>query len=157
IQPSFGVSCRHLIWFLSTVRVLLRRHRWLRLRTHIQLRTHDNPSAFLAWLLTMALAITLTTRVMTNSIKPAAISSDCRCPNASGKFRAISDGIVALAPEVSNDQENPPGDNTMVTAMVSPSARPRASMIEEMMPARAKGKTVILIISQRVAPSPRAA
>ncbi|KFC50413.1 hypothetical protein GY12_19885 [Micrococcus luteus] len=44
-----------------------------------------------------------------------------------------------------------------MTAMVSPSARPRPSMIEETMPARANGNTVILIISQRVAPRPSAA
>src|SRR5699024_9410578 len=157
VQAGFLMClCRHVFWFLPTVWILLRAL-WLRLGTRANLRTHDSPSAFFAWLLTIALAMTLTTKVITNNIRPAAISSDWRWPKASGKFNAISDGMVVLAPDVTSDQEKPPAESTMVTAMVSPSARPKANMIDEMTPARANGKTVILIISQRVAPSPSAA
>src|SRR5205807_892483 len=46
---------------------------------------------------------------------------------------------------------------SMVTAMVSPSARPRPSMIAPMMPARPYGRTADHTASQRVAPSPSAA
>src|SRR5690625_1446939 len=157
LQPVHLILWGHLLWLLLTVGVLVGGNRRCRSGTGGNLGTHDSPSAFFAWLLTMALAMTLTMSVMTNSIRPAAINSAWRCPNASGKFSAISEGIVALVPELISDQENAPGDRTMVTAMVSPSARPRANMIEEMIPARANGKTVILIISQRVAPKPRAA
>src|SRR5699024_1478768 len=108
------------------------------------------------WRLTIQRAIMFTTRVMMKSMRPAAMSSDCRIPNASGKFSAISEGIVWL-PEEMRLRVNTPPDRTRVTAIVSPSARPRPSMTEEMMPARAKGKTVILIISHWVAPSARAA
>ena len=49
------------------------------------------------------------------------------------------------------------GERTMATAMVSPRARPRPSMLAEMMPGRANGSTAIRIISQRVAPRASAA
>ena len=42
---------------------------------------------------------------------------------------------------------------TMVTAMVSPSARPRPRMTAPMMPDRANGRTARQMTSQRVAPS----
>ena len=45
----------------------------------------------------------------------------------------------------------------MATAIVSPSARPRPSMVAETMPERPNGSTAIRIISQRVAPSASAA
>ena len=43
------------------------------------------------------------------------------------------------------------------TAMVSPSARPRPSIVPPMMPPRPKGRTTAVIIPQRVAPSASAA
>ena len=46
---------------------------------------------------------------------------------------------------------------TIVTAIVSPIARPRPSIAAPEMPAREYGSTAILIISQRVAPSASAA
>lgn len=45
-----------------------------------------------------------------------------------------------------------PGESTMATAIVSPSARPRPSMHADTMPGVAKGSTAWRIISQRVAP-----
>jgi|GEM_PF-3941951 len=49
------------------------------------------------------------------------------------------------------------GERIMATAMVSPSARPRPSIAPPMMPGRPNGSTAMRIISQRVAPSARAA
>ncbi len=46
---------------------------------------------------------------------------------------------------------------TMVTAMVSPRARPRPRMMEPTMPMRALRRTPMRIISQRVAPRARTA
>ena len=46
---------------------------------------------------------------------------------------------------------------TMVTAMVSPSARARARNTEPRMPVRAQGTTTFQVASQRVAPSASAA
>ena len=46
---------------------------------------------------------------------------------------------------------------TMVTAMVSPSARARARNTEPIMPVRAAGTTTFQVDSHRVAPSARAA
>ena len=46
---------------------------------------------------------------------------------------------------------------TIVTAIVSPIARPRPSMIAPMTPVRPYGRTARRIISQRVAPSASAA
>ena len=46
---------------------------------------------------------------------------------------------------------------TMVTAIVSPIARPRPSMAAPEIPAREYGSTATRIISQRVAPSASAA
>ncbi len=51
----------------------------------------------------------------------------------------------------------PEAERTIATAIVSPSARPRPSIEAEMMPGRAKGRTAVRIISQRVAPSASAA
>src|SRR5690606_3292059 len=51
----------------------------------------------------------------------------------------------------------PETDSTMATAIVSPSARPRPSIDAPMIADRPNGSTVILIISQCVAPSASAA
>src|SRR5690606_11221809 len=98
----------------------------------------------------------LTARVITNSTRPAAMSSDNRRPAASGEFRAISEGIVWL-PLPIRFQENGPGDRMMATAIVSPSARPSPSIVPPITPGAPKGRTAVRIISHRVAPSARAA
>ena len=46
---------------------------------------------------------------------------------------------------------------TIVTAMVSPSARAKARKMEPMMPVLAKGTTTFQVVSQRVDPSANAA
>jgi len=50
-----------------------------------------------------------------------------------------------------------PTERTMTTAIVSPRARPRPSIEAEMTPERPNGRTAMRTISQRVAPSARAA
>jgi hypothetical protein len=69
-------------------------------------------------------------------------------------FAAMVEGFS----EVSRRKEMMPvADSTMATAIVSPSARPSPSIAAETMPGRPKGSTARRIISQRVAPSARAA
>ena len=50
-----------------------------------------------------------------------------------------------------------PGDRMIATAIVSPNARPRPSMVAPITPGFPKGRTAVRIISHLVAPSARAA
>ena len=95
--------------------------------------------------------------VIKNKTRPSSISAlKYRSPVASVNSLAITDAIVY------------PGANndalicglfpmTMVTAMVSPSARAKARNTEPMMPVRAHGTTTCQVASQRVAPIASAA
>ena len=68
---------------------------------------------------------------------------------------AIRDANVSPPLNSENDQGVPSAslETRKVTAMVSPSARPRASIEAEMTPGRPNGRTAVRIISHRVAPS----
>ena len=60
-------------------------------------------------------------------------------------------------PLTTSEAVRTPGERIMATAMVSPSARPRPSIVAETIPDLPKGSTAMRIISQRVAPSASAA
>ena len=83
-------------------------------------------------------AAKLTTKVITNSTRPLAISALTLSPVASAKvsamFAAIVDGLVE---EIRLKVTTPLAESTIATAIVSPSARPRPSMAAETMPERA--------------------
>ena len=105
----------------------------------------------------IARAVMLTTSVMANNTRPDAISAPCPTSPASPNRLAMFAAMVL-----------PPGPrkskltaytlpSVSASAMVSPSARPRPSMTEAMMPGRPYGKTAVRIISHFVAPSASAA
>src|SRR5690554_5447738 len=107
---------------------------------------------------TMARATKLTTKVITNSASPVAMSTETLSPAASGNWAAMFAAIVWCWPGLSRKNENSrPGDRTIRTAIVSPRARPRPSIAAEITPERPNGRTAVRIISQRVAPSASAA
>ena len=101
-----------------------------------------------------ARAAMLTTSVTANRTRPAAISALTSRPEDSGKssamFAAIVDGFAEL---IRLNVTSPETDSTIATAIVSPSARPRPSIDALIMADRPNGRTVMRIISQRVAPS----
>ena len=69
-------------------------------------------------------------------------------------FAAMVLGFVEVR---SAKVKTPEPDKTSATAIVSPRARPRPSIAEEIIPALPNGRTAILITSQRVAPRAKAA
>ena len=77
----------------------------------------------------MARAAMLTTRVIANSTRPEAISALTATPEDSGKSSAMFAAIVDGLPELIRLNVTPPEtDRMIVTAIVSPSARPRPSI-----------------------------
>src|SRR5947208_2677236 len=99
----------------------------------------------------------LTSSVTTNSSSAISTSADAnRSLGASANWLAIVLATVSDAPS-SDAPIRRPLPITIVTAIVSPSARPRARMHAPMNPDFAAGQTAMRIISQRVAPSPSAA
>ncbi len=75
-------------------------------------------------------------------------------PEDSGKLSAMLAAIVDGLPELIRLKVTPPEtERMMATAIVSPSARPRPSIEALMIAERPNGRTVMRIISQRVAPS----
>src|SRR6185436_15492771 len=108
--------------------------------------------------LTIARAAALTSRVMTKSTRPEAMSAFTASPDDSGNcsamLAAIVDGLFEL---IRLTVTAPDTESTMATAIVSPSARPSPSIAPLTTPERPNGSTAIRIISQRVAPSASAA
>ena len=83
-----------------------------------------------------------------------AISRLIARPLDSGKLRAMLAAIVEGFAWLIRLKLTPPETERMIaTAIVSPSARPRPSIAPEITDERPNGSTVVLIISQRVAPS----
>src|SRR5690606_17409558 len=102
---------------------------------------------------TMARAMKFTAKVMTNRARPVAIRTLTLSPEASGNWAAMFAAIVWCWPGLRRKNEkSSPGEMTMSTAIVSPSARPRPSIAAEITPGRPNGSTAMRIISQRVAP-----
>ena len=99
----------------------------------------------------------LTTSVMRKSTKPAASSAESWAALASPKRPAISAETELLPISVRFGFTSNVGLMMRTTAIVSPSARPRPSMVPPMMPPRPKGSTTEVIIPHLVAPSASAA
>src|SRR5699024_8990795 len=94
-----------------------------------------------------------TAKVSANRISPEAISTFTPMDPASGKWLAILAAIDWCWPGLSRKKLiTYPGERTISTAMVSPSARPRPSIAAEITPDRPNGRTACRIISHRVAP-----
>ena len=102
----------------------------------------------------MKRAAAITAKVMRNSSAPSATSEEVyRSPTASVNSLAIEAEMVV--PGASSEELMRCAlPMTKVTAMVSPSARPRPSMMPPTMPVRAYGTTTCQITSQVVAPRP---
>src|SRR5882757_5706643 len=102
----------------------------------------------------MACANAITVNVMRNSNSPRAIREEVyRSPTASVNSLAIAEDMVV--PGASKEELIRCAlPMTNVTAMVSPSARPRPNMIPPTMPTRECGTTTFQMTSQVVAPSP---
>ena len=96
-------------------------------------------------------------RVITKSTKPAASRAESCDVLASPKRPAISELTVLVPISRIRGLISKAGETIRTTAMVSPSARPRPSMVPPMMPPRPNGRTTEVIIPQRVAPSASAA
>src|SRR6266403_1366997 len=102
---------------------------------------------------TMSRASALTTIVTKNSAKPISIKAErYRSPVAS--VNSLASTLAMVYPGANSDVAiSGRLPITIVTAMVSPSARPKPKMIAPTMPARALRSTPMRIISQRVAPN----
>src|SRR5262245_33206220 len=99
-------------------------------------------------------AAMFTSSVITNSTRPEAISVFTATPDDSGKLSAMSAAIVdGFAWLIRLNVTSPDTERMIATAIVSPRARPRPSMAPLITADLPNGRTVILIISQRVAPS----
>src|SRR5215469_2101310 len=110
--------------------------------------------------LTTLRAAALTANVSTNSTRPAAMNAPvCFGSLNSAALFAIFDANVSppLKIEKVNGAPGEGLDRMSMTAIVSPSARPRPSIEPLMRPGRPYGSTATRIISQRVAPSAHAA
>src|SRR5213078_1776843 len=114
---------------------------------------HTEDSARRSRRSSMKRAAAITEKVMRNSA-PSAISEELyRSPTASVNSLAMEAEMVV--PGASSDEPMRCAlPMTKVTAMVSPSARPRPSMMPPIMPVRAYGTTTCQITSQVVAPRP---
>ena len=99
----------------------------------------------------MILPIKLINAVIRNSIRPMAISEDSLKSSASPNWLAIMDAIE-LPVDVIESGMLLVLPISMVTVIVSPSARPIARIYEEKMPEPATGNITLLITSARVAP-----
>src|SRR6266403_927687 len=106
---------------------------------------------------TMSRASALTTIVTKNSAKPISIKAErYRSPVAS--VNSLASTLAMVYPGANSDLAiSGRLPITIVTAIVSPSARPKPKMIAPTMPARALRSTPMRIISQRVAPNASAA
>src|SRR5271165_232606 len=102
----------------------------------------------------MACAAAITEKVMRNNNSPSAMSEEVyRSPTASVNSLAMAEEIVV--PGASSEELMRCAlPITKVTAMVSPRARPKPSMIPPTIPTRECGTTTFHITSQVVAPSP---
>src|SRR5215213_3903256 len=101
-----------------------------------------------------ARAAMLVTRVIANSTSPVAIRALIARPEDSGKSRAMLAAIVeGFAWLIRLKLTAPETERMIVTAIVSPRARPRPSMAPLITEDLPNGRTVIRIISHRVAPS----
>ena len=94
---------------------------------------------------------------MQNSTKPAVSSAESCAGDASLKLDAISAEIVDVPDSSTYGLISKACEMTSTTEMVSPSARPRASMLPPMMPLLPNGSTTVRTIAQRVAPRASAA
>ena len=93
--------------------------------------------------------------VITNSTRPSSISADVCRPGAASANSLASADVIELPDENSDTSFSMlvlPITN--VTAIVSPSARPRPSMMPPTTPARVYGSTIFQTTSQVVPPSP---
>src|SRR5699024_7142781 len=103
-------------------------------------------------------AMRFTPKVTANRMRPEAISASTPVLPASGRWLAMFAAIDWCWPGWSRKKLIAyPGESTISTAIVSPSARPRPSIAAEMMPERPNGRTAWRIISHRVAPRAREA
>ncbi len=79
-----------------------------------------------------------TAKVTTNSTRPLKIKTLTFSPDASPNCRAMFAAIVeGFVVEIRLKVTTPVADSTMATAIVSPIARPRPSMVAEIIPERA--------------------
>src|SRR3954469_18982685 len=105
-----------------------------------------------------ARAAMLITSVTANSTRPAAIRALTSTPEDSGKSSAMCAAIVdGFAELMRLKVTSPETDRTIATAIVSPSARTRPSIYALIIADFPNGRTVMRIISQRVAPRASAA
>ena len=114
--------------------------------------------ATLRWMTIRATA--LTTKVRMNRTSPAAMKAPVFWAESnSPALLAIRDAKVSPPLNKDHDQGVPGAseDTMKVTAMVSPRARPRASIAALMTPGFPKGGTAVRTVSQVVAPSASAA
>src|SRR6266496_1869927 len=110
--------------------------------------------------LTTLRAAALTANVSTNSTRPAAMKAPVRLGSLnSAALLAIFDANVSPPLKIEKEKGAPLPrlDRMSITAIVSPSARPRPSIAPLIKPGRPCGSTASRIISQRVAPSAQAA
>ena len=100
---------------------------------------------------TTSRAATLITIVMAKRVTPSAISASIPSGVDSWKVLTILAAIVSPCWKMLALMAVPPPIRS-ATAIVSPSARPRPSMVAPMIPGRLRGTTIERITSQRVAP-----
>jgi hypothetical protein len=99
----------------------------------------------------------LVTSVIAKRTRPEAIRALIASPEDSGKLRAMFAAIVeGFAWLIRLKVTIPETERMIVTAIVSPRARPSPSIAPLMIEDLPNGRTVIRIISHRVAPSARA-
>src|SRR4051794_36499602 len=105
----------------------------------------------------IARAPMLVTRVIAKRTRPVAIRALIARPEDSGKSRAMLAAIVeGFAWLIRLKLTAPETERMIVTAIVSPRARPSPSMAPLITEDLPNGRTVMRIISQRVAPGPGA-
>ena len=101
----------------------------------------------------MAEAMKFTTNVIVNSARPAAMSVDNAKSDASGARNAMWADTLLPPASSTCGVNSKRGEMIISTAMVSPRARPRPSIVPPMMPPRPKGNATTRIIPHRVLPS----
>ena len=97
-------------------------------------------------------AMKLTMRVMTNSDSPAAMSAEIANGEPSPYRSAMREETEDVPDSRMRGCTANVTEMTMNTAMVSPSARPRPSMVPPMMPPVPNGMTTVRTIPHRVDP-----
>jgi hypothetical protein len=105
----------------------------------------------------MSRATTFTTRVMANRTSPDATRADLPVAPDSPNLVAMLAAIVLPPGSARWSLMSKLAARTRAMAIVSPRARPRPSITAPTSPLRLKGRTAVRMVSQRVAPSARAA